>query len=59
MNVCTNIKNLYAQNNIFKKENSKYEILNHLYFVPIWSKGLLRKCDGDQSKAIAKNSVPN
>ena len=33
-NVWTNIKKLYARNrnNIFQKKNSKYEILNHLYF---------------------------
>ena len=32
----TNIKTLYAWNwnNIFEKKNSKYEILNHLYFGP-------------------------
>ena len=59
MNVCTNIKKLYARNNISKKKNSKCEILNHLYFFPIWSKGLLRKCDGVQSKASAKSSVTN
>ena len=35
-NVWTNIKKLCAQNwnNIFKKKNSMYEILNHLFFGP-------------------------
>ena len=32
-NMWTNIKKLYARNNILKK-SSKYEILNHLYFGP-------------------------
>ena len=32
--VWTNIKKLYARNNIFEKNNSKDEILNHLYFGP-------------------------
>ena len=32
-NVCsTNIKMLWARNNIFKKRVPNYEILNHLYF---------------------------
>ena len=31
-NVWTNIKKFYARNNIFKKKNSKNEILNHLCF---------------------------
>ena len=32
--VWTNIKKLYIRINIFKKKNSKDEILNHLYFGP-------------------------
>ena len=32
-NMWTNIKKLYTQN-VSKKKNSKYEILNHLYFGP-------------------------
>ena len=34
-NLWTNTNNLYARNNIFKKQKkSKCEILNHLYFCP-------------------------
>ena len=33
-NVWTIIKKLYVRNNIFKKSNFKYYILNHLYFRP-------------------------
>ena len=33
-NVWTIMKKLYVRNNIFKKWNFKYEILNHLYFGP-------------------------
>ena len=33
-NVWTNLKTLHARNNIFKKKNYKYEILNHLVFAP-------------------------
>ena len=33
-NVWTNIKTLCDRNTIFKKKNSKYEILNHFYFGP-------------------------
>ena len=35
-NVETNTKTLHARSNIFKKKNSKYEILNHLYFGPVF-----------------------
>ena len=35
-NVETNIKTLHPRSNVFKKKNSKYEILNHLYFGPVF-----------------------
>ena len=35
-NVWRNIKMLYAGSSIFEKKNSNYEILNHLYFGPVF-----------------------
>ena len=36
-----NIKKLFAGNNIFNKKNSKYEILNRLYFGTVFVFGEL------------------